>query len=138
MTIGTRLLMGTHIFLYRISGGRVGSKMAGQSVLLLNTVGRKSGKRYTTPINYYTDKDRYVVVASNWGSDHHPSWYYNLLHQPAATIQVKGKLIAVSASLSGGEEYDRLWGYVTKLNDFYVRYQQQTRRKIPLVILTPG
>lgn len=112
--------------------------MAGQSVLLLNTVGRKSGKRYTTPINYYTDKDRYVVVASNWGSDHHPSWYYNLLHQPAATIQVKGKLIEVSASLSGGEEYDRLWGYVTKSNDFYVRYQQQTRRKIPLVILTPG
>ena len=137
MAIGTRLLMVVNIALYRVSAGRVGGKMAGQSVLLLNTVGRKSGKRVTTPINYYMDKDRYIVVASNWGSDHHPAWYYNLLHQPAATIQVLSKVIRVSASLAEGDEYERLWCYVTKQNAFYTRYQQQTRRKIPLVILTP-
>lgn len=130
--------MSSNILAYRLSGGRVGSRMGGQSVLLLNTTGRRSSKPHTTPTNYYLDQGRYVIVASNWGSDHHPAWYFNLLHQPAVTIQVKEKVIKVSAIPAEGDEYDRLWCLVTHSNPFYNRYQQKTRRKIPLIILTPS
>lgn len=137
MPFGTRLLMTANVLLYRLTKGVIGGKMAGQSVLLLDTVGRKSGKTYTTPLNYYQDQGNYVVVASNWGQDHHPAWFLNLLHQPTASIQVKNRVIQVSATQPEGEEYERLWCYVSQKNPFYSRYQEQTRRKIPLVILIP-
>jgi deazaflavin-dependent oxidoreductase (nitroreductase family) len=137
MPFWTRLLVAGNIAAYRISRGRIGSKMAGQSVLLLNTLGNRSGKTRTIPINYYLDQGNYVIVASNWGSDHQPAWYTNLRHDPSATIQVKDRLIKVRSSLAEGENYERLWSLVTSRNPFYTRYQKQTRRKIPLVILTP-
>jgi deazaflavin-dependent oxidoreductase (nitroreductase family) len=132
-----KILMTFNVLLYRLSGGRLGSRMAGQSVLLLHTTGRKSGKSYLTPLNYYRDGDHYILVASNWGKDHHPDWFYNLTAQDTAVIQVKDRSLPVRARLAEGEEYQRLWRYVTDKNDFYVRYQEKTDRKIPLVILTP-
>jgi deazaflavin-dependent oxidoreductase (nitroreductase family) len=129
--------MVTNVFLYRLTGGRLGSRMGGQNVLLLHTTGRKSGKPYTTPINYYLDGENFLVVASNWGQDHHPAWFYNLVHQPVTTIQVKERVIRVRASQASGEDYDRLWNLVAGQNAYYMRYQQQTRRKIPVVILRP-
>ena len=131
-----KILMAVNIFLYRLTGGRLGGKMAGQSVLLLDTVGRKTGRRHTIPINYYRDGANYVVVASNWGQNHHPAWYYNLVNQPLTTIQVKNRHLRVRARTASDQEYDRLWQSVTSQNEFYVRYQKQTWRKIPLVILT--
>jgi F420H(2)-dependent quinone reductase len=137
MQFWVKPMMATNKFLYRLTGGRLGSRMAGQTVLLLHTVGRKSGKAYTTPTNYYRDGENYVLVASNWGQATNPAWYHNLLHQPSTTIQVKSQTIPVRARAAGPDEYDRLWKQVTSVNDFYVRYQQQTDRKIPLVILEP-
>ncbi len=137
MSIWIRILMTVNVFLYRLTDGALGSRMSGQSVLLLNTVGRKSGVPRTTPVNYYPDGERYVLVASNWGKGSHPAWYLNLMQQGAATIQVKNRKLRVRAMPAEGEEYQRLWRYVTGLNDFYVRYQKQTQRQIPLVILTP-
>lgn len=64
MDIWIRALMAMNVFIYRLTRGRLGSKMAGQSVLLLHTVGHKSGAAYTTPINYYRDGEAYVVIAS--------------------------------------------------------------------------
>jgi deazaflavin-dependent oxidoreductase (nitroreductase family) len=137
MNIWIRSLMSTNVFLYRLTGGRLGGKMGGQNVLLLHTIGRKSGKTYITPTNYYRDGENYVLVASNWGEASHPSWYFNLLHQPSTHIQVLDQLIQVQAHPASGEEYARLWSYVTGKNAFYVRYQQKTKRQIPLIILTP-
>ncbi len=126
-----------NVFLYRLTRGALGSRMGGQSVLLLQTVGRKSGKTFTTPINYYRDGENYLIVASNWGKENHPAWFYNLMHQGTTTIQVKNKSIRVSASQATGEDYERLWRLVTSRNDFYTRYQAKMSRKIPIVILTP-
>ena len=123
--------------MYRLTRGALGSKMAGQSVLLLHTIGRKSGKAFTIPLNYYRDGEDYVIVASNWGKEYHPAWFYNLMQQGRTTIQVKARKIRVNASQPAGAEYERLWKVVTSQNDYYVRYQKQTSRKIPLVILAP-
>lgn len=137
MAIWIKALMAMNVLIYRLTRGRLGSKMAGQSVLLLHTVGRKSGAAYITPINYYQDGEAYVVVASNWGKDSHPGWFYNLMHQGTATIQVKDQRIRVRARQATGEEYARLWSTVTSPNDYYVGYQKQTKRQIPVVVLTP-
>jgi deazaflavin-dependent oxidoreductase (nitroreductase family) len=128
--------MFTNVFLYRLTGGRLGSRMAGQNVLLLHSTGRKSGKSYVTPLNYYRDGENFLVVASNWGQDHHPAWFYNLMQQHTTTIQMKERVIQVHPSQANGEDYERLWSLVSGQNAYYVRYQQQTGRKIPVVILT--
>ena len=137
MEFWVKALMAGNVLAYRLTGGLLGSKMAGQSVLLLNTVGRKSGKMYTTPMNYYRDGDDYLVVASNWGKEHNPAWYYNLMHQSTTIIQVNRKRIQVRAHEATGPEYDRLWQMVTQKNDFYIRYHEQTDRHIPIVLLSP-
>jgi deazaflavin-dependent oxidoreductase (nitroreductase family) len=135
MEFWIRILMGVNVFLFRLTGGRLGSRMSGQDVLLLSSTGRKSGVERTIPVNYFRDGPDYILVASNWGKAHQPAWYLNLLQRPAATIQVGSRKLQVTAQAAGEGDYTRLWTYVTSKNPYYVRYQQNTARKIPLVIL---
>ncbi|MCL4395014.1 MAG: nitroreductase family deazaflavin-dependent oxidoreductase [Chloroflexi bacterium] len=123
--------------LYRLSGGRLGSRMGGQSVLLLRTVGRKSGKERVTPLSYYRDEDDYLVVASNWGKEMEPAWFLNLLRQPKVSIQVKDRVLQVEAHPAGDGEYPRLWALVSARNPQYSKYQQGLKRRIPIVVLRP-
>jgi len=104
-------------------------------VLLLTTTGRKTGKRRTTPLLYVEEGDRYVVVASVGGAPSHPAWYLNLRSNPAATIQVGGRKVAVTAETAGLEERARLWPRLTQMWPRYDDYQAKTRREIPVVIL---
>jgi deazaflavin-dependent oxidoreductase (nitroreductase family) len=129
--------MAVNVTLFRLSGGRLGSKMGKQSVLLLHTLGRKSGKPYTTPLAYFRDGQDYLVVASNWGKNKNPDWFQNLMRQPRTTIQVKNQTLPVEAHQVEGEEYERLWELVGSQNQQYLQYQEQTPRQIPIVILTP-
>jgi deazaflavin-dependent oxidoreductase (nitroreductase family) len=111
--------------------------MGGQSVLLLQTVGRKSGKERVTPLSYYRDGDNYLVVGSNWGKETPPDWYLNLLRQPKASIQVKDKAFAVEAHEAAEGDYGRLWALVCSQNPQYAKYQQGIKRRIPIVVLRP-
>ena len=111
--------------------------MGGQSILLLHTLGRKSGKNYTTSLSYYRDGDAYLVVASNWGKENQPDWFYNLMKHPHTTIQVAAKSMAVDAHQAQGVEYRRLWELVTLHNRQYIHYQKGLKRQIPIMILTP-
>jgi len=134
---GIRVLMSVNKWLYQISSGRISSRMAGYSILLLHTTGWKTGTAYTVPLTYFRDGESYILVASNWGRQHNPGWYHNLLHQRAASIQVKEQIIPVNAHVASTEEYTRFWKMVAGKDNFYTRYQKKTRRQIPLVILTP-
>jgi F420H(2)-dependent quinone reductase len=136
MDFWVKILMTVNVALYQLTNGLLGSSMAGQSVLLLDTVGRKTGRRHTIPINYYRDGDKFVLVASNWGKSRHPAWYLNLLKQPVTNIQVKNRRLHVRAQTAAEADYARIWQQVTRQNVRYVDYQEQTDRKIPLVILT--
>jgi hypothetical protein len=115
MNLLIKALMASNVFVFRLTRGAIGSRMGGQNVLLLHTTGRKSGKAYTTPTNYFRD----------------------LMHQKTAAIQVKNETLKVSARQAAGEEYQRLWQWVTSLNPYYVGYQKQTQRQIPVIVLTP-
>jgi F420H(2)-dependent quinone reductase len=137
MNMPVKIFTALHIFIYRLTGGFLGSRMGGQSMLLLSTTGRKSGKLHVIAISYFRDGNNYLLVASNWGKDHHPAWYHNLTSQPLADIQVKARKLGVNARPAAAEEYERLWNYVSTKNPMYTRYQRNTRRKIPIVILEP-
>jgi F420H(2)-dependent quinone reductase len=126
-----------NVFVYQVSHGHLGSQLGRQSILLLHTVGRRSGKKRITSLSYYRDGNNYLLVGSNWGKETHPAWFYNLMGQPHATIQVRQNTITVLARQAQGEEYQRLWQQVTNQNQQYVEYQSKIKRRLPIVILTP-
>jgi deazaflavin-dependent oxidoreductase (nitroreductase family) len=132
-----KLFSRIHVFLYGLSGGRIGGKFKAAPVLLLTTTGRKSGKRRTTPLLYGEDAGRYVVVASVGGAPKHPAWYLNLRDNANATIQVGGRTLGVRAETATPEERARLWPLMTGIYAPYDDYQAKTSREIPIVILTP-
>jgi len=132
-----RVFMAVNSFFIRATRGRVGGQLGTQTILLLHSVGRKSGQPRVTPIAYFHYEGRYLVVESNWGKDQHAAWYYNLKAQPQTRIEVDGQTIQVQVGFAEGEEYVRLWEYVTKKHPPYLDYQKMTSRKIPIVVLTP-
>lgn len=137
MSLMTKLFTRTNAFVLRITNGRLGSRMGKQSVLLLHTIGRKSGQPRATPLSYYRDGKNYLVVASNWGKDDAPNWLNNLIQQPRVSIQVKNTTLQVEARQAEGQEYQRLWALVTSQNSQYIEYQKTVSHPIPVVILTP-
>ncbi len=135
ITLASRL----HATLYRASSGRLGGRFSKTTpVLLLTTTGRKSGKQRTTPLLYLRDGDDYAIIASVGGAPTHPAWYLNLGANPAATIQIGSKKIAVTAQTATPDERARLWGLATQMYPQYDDYQAKTSREIPVVVLTPA
>jgi deazaflavin-dependent oxidoreductase (nitroreductase family) len=126
-----------HAALYRWTGGRVGHAAGHLTNLLLTTTGRKSGEPRTVPLTYFRDGARYVLVASNGGSDRDPAWWRNLARTPRATVQVRDQTFDVVAREADAAERARLWPQLKALNPFYARYEEVTRRQIPVVILDP-
>jgi deazaflavin-dependent oxidoreductase (nitroreductase family) len=136
---GLKLVSSLHVALFRASGGRIGGRLRGNlPVLLLTTTGRKSGKQRTTPLLYVRDGEQYVIVASVGGAPKHPAWHLNLQNNPAATIQIGTRRIAVSAKTATPDERTRLWSLVTAMYPGYDAYQAKTSREIPVVVLTPS
>ncbi len=133
-----KILSRTHTFLYRHSGGWVGKRFSGMSVLLLTTTGRKSGTQRTTTLSYLRDGDDYLVVGSKGGSESNPAWYLNLEATPEVEVQVGGEVFAAKASVTDGEDRDRLYEQFKALDDEYIKYESQTERTIPVVRLTPA
>ena len=109
----------------------------GAKVLLLTTVGRKSGKSRTIPLLYLEEDSNCAIVASNGGDDRHPAWWLNLKANPAATIQVRRTLKQVRAREASEREKSVLWPRFVKMHSGYQTYQERTKRKIPVVILEP-
>jgi F420H(2)-dependent quinone reductase len=131
-------MTGAHVRLYRISGGRLGGRMEGAPILLLDHVGRKSGKARTAPLIYATDGDDLVIVASRGGSDAMPAWWLNLKDGPRTTVQVGAERRSVVARQASPEEKQRLWPMVCDTYSDYAVYQRRTTREIPVIVLAPA
>ncbi len=124
-------------FLIRVTNGRIGSRLGTQTILLLYTTGRKSGEPRIIPIAYFRFEEKYLLVGSNWGKEKHADWYLNLLKESHGMIRVDGKRISVNAHDAQGDEYDRLWKFVTQRHAQYLNYQKMTTRRIPIMVLQP-
>ena len=131
------LIFNVMVFLYNVSGGRIGGKMGKVPVLLLTTTGRKTGKQRTLPLIYIMDGSAYVITASAGGADKHPGWFFNIRSNPQATIQVKDKQIKVTAEIAGPEKKSELWTQLVEVAPNFAGYQKRTSREIPMVILRP-
>jgi deazaflavin-dependent oxidoreductase (nitroreductase family) len=132
-----KAFMRLHTFIIRASRGRVGTRLANLTFLLLHSRGYRSGRQYVTPISYFQSDSFYFLIGSNWGRQRNAGWYHNLLAQPFTTIEVKGRTITVQASLAEGAEYNRLWQCAVDRYPAYEHYRKNTKRHIPIVILKP-
>ena len=106
-------------------------------MLLLTAIGRKSGQEHVTPMLYFPDGGRFILIASNWGAPNHPQWWLNLQAHPQAKIQVGRKTVTVTATQADAQERQRLWSFATSKYFNFDAYQQRVAREIPVVILTP-
>ena len=135
--IGLRLLA-LHQLVYERTGGLIGHRLGRGRMLLLRTRGRKSGKARTAALLYLEDGDNRVVVGSKGGSDRPPAWLLNLEADPAVEVQVRTRRYQARARVATPAERGRLWPLFTEVWPDYRRYQEQTTREIPLVILSPS
>jgi deazaflavin-dependent oxidoreductase (nitroreductase family) len=130
-----RLITRLHRAIYQATGGRLGGNLLGIRVLLLTTVGRRSGRARVTPLLYVADEKSFVVVASNAGDERDPAWSLNLRARPDATVQAGREVHAVRAREASPEEEARLWPMLVASYGPYMRYRERTSRRIPVVIL---
>jgi len=134
-----------NVALYRLTNGRVGATWrigAGWRkpvpVLLLDHVGRRSGRRFTTPLLYLADGPDLVVVASQGGLPRHPQWFHNLRAAPETTVALPGERTRpVRARVAGADERAALWPRLVDLYADFATYQAWTDREIPVVVLEP-
>jgi len=116
---------------FRANGGKVRGPFEGGSLLLLTTIGKRSGKLHTTPLGYKVDGDRLIVVASFMGAPKHPDWYLNLVAHPQVTVEVGKETFNALATTVEGEAHEQLleqWPQIAELQD-------RTTRQIPFVAL---
>ncbi len=130
-----------HGLLYVRSGGHVGHRLLfGVPSLIVTTVGAKSGQPRTTVLTYARDGDDYVVVASKGGAPRNPAWYHNIVAAGEVGVQVGTRRFQarVTALVPGDPDYDRLWRLADTANGGrYTQYQRNTRRPIPVCVLSP-
>ncbi|MDQ2997245.1 MAG: nitroreductase family deazaflavin-dependent oxidoreductase [Chloroflexota bacterium] len=121
---------------FRANAGNVGEYFAGANMLLLHTIGAKSGQLRTNPMVYVPDGDRIVVIASKGGDDSNPDWYYNLLANPTITVELgKEKFQARAIAVTDEPERSRLYAEMVEHRSGFAEYEQKTTRKIPAVVL---
>lgn len=140
---------------YRANGGRLEKTLSGSRLLLLTTVGERTGRPHTTPLGYVVDgppahdtpdaqdgseRDvparRLVVYASNMAAAAHPQWYRNLLAHPKVTVELDADRFDAEASIAVGAERERLYAALVDGMPGLRTHQEQTTREIPVVVLS--
>ncbi len=135
--VGSKLLV-VHQWLYVHTDGRIGARIGGRPMLLLRTIGARTGTPRTSALLYVPEGDAYVVIASKGGDVRHPGWFHNLVAHPDVEIQVGRTRVPVRARVAVGDERTRLWDRANEVNKGqYALYQSRTDRQIPVVVLEP-
>jgi deazaflavin-dependent oxidoreductase (nitroreductase family) len=138
LDVAVKIMSRVNVWLLRASGGRVGSRFRyGAPVMLLTTIGRRSGQPRTTPLIYLEDGENVVTVASKGGSARHPLWYRNLRDHPDVEVEIGAQRRQLHARTASAEEKTKLWPRLAAIYPDYDDYQARTERDIPVVILEP-
>jgi deazaflavin-dependent oxidoreductase (nitroreductase family) len=122
---------------FRANGGKVGGPFEGAPLLLIHSVGARSGEEHINPVMYLPDGERYVVFASKGGAPTNPAWYHNLKVHPEVTVEVGSEKVEVTAREAQGSEHDELYSRQAAAYPQFAEYQTKTTRIIPVVVLTP-
>jgi deazaflavin-dependent oxidoreductase (nitroreductase family) len=118
---------------------RAGGEIPGmhrERLVLLTTVGARSGNRHTTPMMFHREGDALLVIASNTGAPKDPDWYRNLVADPRVTVEVGDERYEAVAKPATGAEYERLWSMITELYPFFADHKAKAGRDIPVVVLS--
>ncbi len=121
---------------FRANGGKVGGRFAGAPMILIHHVGAKSGVERVSPMVYFPDGDRMLVVASAAGSPKNPDWYHNLKANPRVDVEVGTETFPVVAEVLPPAERDEKWAQITAVAPGFAEYQEKTSRVIPVLALT--
>lgn len=120
---------------FRANGGETFGPFKGRPLLLLTTIGARTGEARTTPLVYSRDGNRIVVIASMGGAPKHPAWFLNLSANPEVTVELGRERFQARASIPEGAERDRLYAQQAAQMPAFDEYQQKTTRRIPAVVL---
>ncbi len=125
-----------HVDRYRATDGEEGYRWKRDTtILLLDTVGRKSGEKRTQPLIYREVDGKPTIVASKGGAPKHPAWFLNLRDNPEVEVQIQGDRFRAKPRVAEGEERERLWKAMTEVWPDYDKYQAKTDRQLPVVVL---
>jgi deazaflavin-dependent oxidoreductase (nitroreductase family) len=119
----------------RNAGHATSGPFVGRNLLLLTTVGRRSGGENTVPLVYSRDDDRYVIVASKGGAPTNPAWYHNLVANPLVRVEVGTDSFTARARVAEGTERRRLFDRQAEENPGFREYEKRTTRQIPVITL---
>ena len=120
------------------TGGTKGTELNGMPVVVLTTLGNKSGKLRKSPVMRVEHEGNYAVVASLGGAPKNPVWYYNVVAHPQVELQDGPKVQDMVAREVFGDEKATWWERAVAAYPPYADYQQKTDRQIPLFVLEPA
>jgi len=121
---------------FRAHDGRITrGPFTGRSLLLLTTMGAKTGTERTSPLAYSRDGDRLVVVASKGGAPTNPAWYHNLRTHPDVTVELGPETFRARATVADDAERRRLFDQHAAKMPAFADYERRTTRRIPVVVL---
>jgi deazaflavin-dependent oxidoreductase (nitroreductase family) len=132
-----RRITAFHAAVFLLTGGRVLSRSFGNPVLVLETVGRRTGERRRTPLVYRSYRDAFAVLPANAGAERPPAWWLNLQAAGEGIAVLNGRRHHVTPTIATGVEHDRLWQQFCAVAPVE-HYQRRARRPLPIVVLTRG
>jgi F420H(2)-dependent quinone reductase len=127
----------THVFLNRLTGGRLFNSLRGDDVCFVTMKGAKSGRTLTIPLMYVPHRDGVLLVASLGGAPRHPVWYHNLVKHPEIEVRHRGRRMKLRARLARPEEKPDLWPICDRHYAPYADYRKRTTRDIPIFVCEP-
>ncbi len=120
---------------FRANGGKVGGYFKNMDLLLLHTVGAKSGKERLNPTAYIKDGEILIIAASKGGADSHPDWYHNLAADPEVKVEVGQENYSARAEIAPEPERTELFGKLKAVYPGFGEYETKTTRVIPVIKL---
>jgi deazaflavin-dependent oxidoreductase (nitroreductase family) len=121
---------------FRANAGVVGGPFTGSTLLLLHTVGAKSGQERINPVAYFGDGEQLMIFASKAGAPTHPDWYHNIVANPLVTVEVGTEVFQVQAEIAAEPDRTQLYNKMVEKMPGFGEYQKKTSRVIPVIILT--
>ena len=123
-----------HVFLNRLTGGRLLNSLGGDDVCFVTMKGAKSGRTLTIPLMYIPYRDGVLLVASLGGAPRNPLWYHNLVKHPEIAVRHRRRRMKLRARLATPEEKPDLWPICDEHYAPYADYRKRTTRDIPIFV----